>query len=108
MGGKGNEGVAGQVRQLSDTDRLRRTDLCRTEQNHVRIGQECLGNFVAASLDGVTEAAATAKRCPPIFEFYHERTGQDGVSDLQLHVAVFRRGQGSQERKIIAIFWTGW
>ena len=40
MGGKGNEGVAGQVRQLQGSIRLCRTDLCCAEQNHIRICEE--------------------------------------------------------------------
>ena len=38
IGGKGNEGVSGQVKQTPGASRLCGTDLCDTEQNAVRRG----------------------------------------------------------------------
>ena len=67
MGGKGNEGVAGQVRQL--TGSIGYVELIYAVQNKITYGsvRNASGNFVAASLDGVTEAAATAKTMPADF-----------------------------------------
>ena len=67
MGGKGNEGVAGQVRQL--TGSIGYVELIYAVQNKITYGsvKNAAGNFVAASLDGVTEAAASAKTMPADF-----------------------------------------
>jgi len=67
MGGKGNEGVAGQVRQL--TGSIGYVELIYAVQNKITYGsvRNASGNFVGASLDGVTEAAATAKTMPADF-----------------------------------------
>jgi len=67
MGGKGNEGVAGQVRQLSGS--IGYVELIYAVQNKITYGsvKNAAGNFVAASLDGVTEAAASAKTMPADF-----------------------------------------
>ncbi len=67
MGGKGNEGVAGQVRQLSGS--IGYVELIYAVQNKITYGsvRNAAGNFVTASLDGVTEAAASAKTMPADF-----------------------------------------
>jgi phosphate transport system substrate-binding protein len=67
MGGKGNEGVAGQVRQLSGS--IGYVELIYAVQNKIAYGsvKDAAGNFVKASLDGVTEAAASAKAMPADF-----------------------------------------
>jgi phosphate transport system substrate-binding protein len=67
MGGKGNEGVAGQVRQLPGS--IGYVELIYAVQNKITYGsvRNAAGNFVAASLDGVTEAAASAKAMPADF-----------------------------------------
>jgi phosphate transport system substrate-binding protein len=67
MGGKGNEGVAGQIRQLSGS--IGYVELIYAVQNKITYGsvRNAAGNFVTASLDGVTEAAASAKTMPADF-----------------------------------------
>jgi len=67
MGGKGNEGVAGQVRQLQGS--IGYVELIYAVQNQIAYGsvRNAAGNFVKASLDGVTEAAASAKAMPADF-----------------------------------------
>ena len=67
MGGKGNEGVAGQVRQLMGS--IGYVELIYAVQNKITYGsvRNAAGNFVTASLDGVTEAAASAKTMPADF-----------------------------------------
>jgi phosphate transport system substrate-binding protein len=67
VGGKGNEGVAGQVRQLQGS--IGYVELIYAVENKITYGsvQNAAGNFVKASLDGVTEAAASAKSMPADF-----------------------------------------
>ena len=67
MGGKGNEGVAGQVRQLQGS--IGYVELIYAVQNKITYGsvRNAAGNFVTATLDGVTEAAASAKVMPADF-----------------------------------------
>jgi phosphate transport system substrate-binding protein len=61
LGGKGNEGVAGQIRQLEGS--IGYVELIYAVENKITYGsvKNAAGNFVKASLDGVTEAAASAK-----------------------------------------------
>lgn len=67
MGGKGNEGVAGLIRQLSGS--IGYVELIYAVQNNIPYGsvRNSSGNFVKASLDGVTAAAASAPKMPPDF-----------------------------------------
>ena len=67
MGGKGNEGVAGQIRQLEGS--IGYVELIYAVQNKISYGsvKNAAGNFVQASLDGVTEAAASVKMMPADF-----------------------------------------
>jgi phosphate transport system substrate-binding protein len=67
VGGKGNEGVAGQIRQLQGA--IGYVELIYAEQNKIAYGavKNAAGNFVKASLDGVTEAAASAPKMPADF-----------------------------------------
>ena len=61
VGGKGNEGVSGYIRQLPGA--IGYVELIYALQNHINFGsvQNADGKFVKASIDGVTAAAATAK-----------------------------------------------
>jgi phosphate transport system substrate-binding protein len=67
MGGKGNEGVAGQIRQL--TGSIGYVELIYAVQNKIPYGsvKNASGNFVKASLESVTEAAASVKSMPADF-----------------------------------------
>jgi len=67
MGGKGNEGVAGLIRQLSGS--IGYVELIYAVQNNIPYGsvRNSSGNFVKASLAGVTAAAASAPKMPPDF-----------------------------------------
>jgi phosphate transport system substrate-binding protein len=67
LGGKGNEGVAGQIRQLKGA--IGYVELIYAVQNNISYGsvQNAAGNFVKASLDGVTEAAGSVKTMPADF-----------------------------------------
>jgi phosphate transport system substrate-binding protein len=67
VGGKGNEGVAGQVRQLQGS--IGYVELIYAVQNKISYGavKNAAGNFVKATLEGVTEAAASAPSMPADF-----------------------------------------
>jgi phosphate transport system substrate-binding protein len=67
MGGKGNEGVAGFIRQLSGS--IGYVELIYAVQNNIPYGsvRNSSGVFVKASLDGVTAAAASAPKMPVDF-----------------------------------------
>src|SRR6202035_6085572 len=61
IGAKGNEGVAGMVRQMPGT--IGYVELIYALQNHISFGEvkNASGKWVKASIEGVTAAAATAK-----------------------------------------------
>jgi phosphate transport system substrate-binding protein len=67
VGGKGNEGVAGQVRQLQGS--IGYVELIYAVQNKISYGllKNASGNFVKATLETVTEAAASAPSMPADF-----------------------------------------
>ena len=68
VGGKGNEGVAGLVKQTPGS--IGYVELIYAKQNNIDYGsvQNMEGEFVVASLDSVTAAAAVAaKQMPPDF-----------------------------------------
>jgi phosphate transport system substrate-binding protein len=64
VGGKGNPGVAGLVRQLPGA--IGYVELLYALQNHISYGEikNAAGNWVKASIDGVTAAAASIKQMP--------------------------------------------
>ena len=64
IGGKGNEGVAGYIRQLPGS--IGYVELIYAMQNHISFGEvkNPAGNWVKASIAGVTEAAASVKQMP--------------------------------------------
>ncbi len=67
LGGKGNEGVAGQIRQLEGS--IGYIELIYAVQNSIPYGsvKNAAGDFVKASLDSVTAAAASMKAMPADF-----------------------------------------
>jgi phosphate transport system substrate-binding protein len=67
LGGKGNEGVAGSIRQLSGA--IGYVELIYAVQNKIAYGsvRNSAGAFVKASLEGVTAAAASAPKMPDDF-----------------------------------------
>jgi len=64
VGGSKNEGVAGLVRQLPGA--IGYVELIYALQNHIQFGdvKNAAGNWVKASIEGVTEAAASIKSMP--------------------------------------------
>jgi phosphate transport system substrate-binding protein len=67
MGGKGNEGVSGYIRQLEGS--IGYVELIYALQNNIPYGsvKNSAGNFVKASLESVTAAAASAPKMPADF-----------------------------------------
>jgi phosphate transport system substrate-binding protein len=67
MGGKGNEGVAGMIRQLQGS--IGYVELIYALQNKISFGtvRNASGNFVKASLESVTACAASAPKMPADF-----------------------------------------
>src|SRR5215470_14677692 len=67
MGGKGNEGVAGLIRQLPGS--IGYVELIYAVQNKIPYGvvRNSSGNFVKGSLESVTAAAASAPKMPADF-----------------------------------------
>jgi phosphate transport system substrate-binding protein len=67
LGGKGNEGVAGMIRQMQGA--MGYVELIYAVQNNIPYGtvKNAAGNFVKGSLESVTAAAASVKSMPPDF-----------------------------------------
>jgi len=67
LGGKGNEGVAGSIRQLQGS--IGYVELIYALQNKITFGsvRNAAGVFLKASLDGVTAAAASVPKMPADF-----------------------------------------
>jgi phosphate transport system substrate-binding protein len=67
LGGKGNEGVAGMIRQMQGS--IGYIELIYAIQNKIPYGvvKNAAGNFVKASLESVTAAAASAPKMPADF-----------------------------------------
>jgi phosphate transport system substrate-binding protein len=67
LAGKGNEGVAGMIRGLPGA--IGYVELIYAVQNNISYGsvKNSAGNFVKASLDSVTAAAASSPKMPPDF-----------------------------------------
>ncbi len=67
MGGKGNEGVSGMIRQLQGS--IGYVELIYAMQNNIQYGsvKNSSGAFVKASLESVTAAAASAPKMPADF-----------------------------------------
>jgi phosphate transport system substrate-binding protein len=68
LGAKGNEGVAGQVKQLPGT--IGYVELAYAHQNKLPVAEikNNAGNFIAPAIDSITEALASAK-VPDDFRF---------------------------------------
>lgn len=67
VGGKGNEGVAGMIRQMEGA--FGYVELIYAVQNNISFGsvKNAAGDFVKASLDSTTAAAASVKQMPADF-----------------------------------------
>jgi len=103
VGGKGNEGVAGLVRQLPGA--IGYVELIYALQNKISFGEvkNAAGNWEKASIEGVTEAAASIKTMPADYHLDHRRSRRQLLSHLQLHLSADSgscggclKGQGHQ------------
>ena len=67
LGNKGNEGVSGLIRQMSGS--IGYVELIYAVQNNIPYGsvRNSAGNFIKASLESVSAAAASAPKMPPDF-----------------------------------------
>jgi phosphate transport system substrate-binding protein len=67
LGAKGNEGVAGMIRQMDGA--FGYLELIYAAQNHIPFGtvKNAAGSWVKASLEGTTAAAASVKNMPADF-----------------------------------------
>ena len=94
-------------RSASCTGSIGYVELIYAVQNKIPYGsvQNAAGNFVKASLEGVTEAAAAAQEHAGRFScLHHQCAGQDGVPDLQFHLAADSgQSKDASKGKILAI-----
>jgi phosphate transport system substrate-binding protein len=108
IAGKGNEGVAGQIRQLQGS--IGYVELIYAAENKITYGsvKNAAGNFVKASLDGVTEAAASAKTMPA--DFRVSITNAPGKTAYPISsftwLLIPAQAQDAKKGKIIADFLT--
>ena len=87
LGGKGNEGVAGQVKQLPAPLAMWNWSTRTKTKCRYADMKNAAGNFVTPSLDSVTAALATAK-IPDDFRFSMVNApGRQGVSDCRRDLA---------------------
>ncbi len=86
VGGKGNEGVAGMIRNLPGS--MGYIELIYALQNKINYGsvKNSSGSFVKASLESTTAAAAGVKMPAGLPSIHHQPAGQDGLSHRQLHL----------------------
>jgi phosphate transport system substrate-binding protein len=86
LGGKGNEGVTGLVKQTPNA--IGYIELCGAEQHSLRQGSECCGKFRKGGFGRSNRCSRC--RCEEysgrLSRFDHERAGSKGLSDFQLHV----------------------
>ena len=107
IGQKGNEGIAGMVRQSPYS--FGYVELIYAVQNKMSYGlvRNSSGKFVKASTDGVTAAAAGAAKIDArrLSRLYHQRSRRGHLPDLQFHLAAdsepfHRSRQGKGPRRL--------
>ena len=100
LGGKGNEGVAGQVKQTPGA--IGYVELIYAKQNKMPYAdvKNAAGKFVKASLDSVTAAMATAQ-IPDDFRFSMiNAAGRGSLSDRRRDLAAgLRTAKGRRQRQ---------
>lgn len=106
IGGKGNEGVAGLVRQMPGA--IGYVELIYALQNHIAYGsmRNAAGNWVKASIQGVTDAAATVKTMPADFRVsITNAPGKDAypISSFT-YLLIPAHGQDAAKTKVIKDF----
>ncbi len=103
VGGKGNEGVAGLVRQMPGA--IGYVELIYALQNHITFGsvKNASGNWVKASIAGVTEAASSVKSMPA--DYRVSITNAPGANAYPIssftYLLVPTSGSNEENRKIL-------
>jgi phosphate transport system substrate-binding protein len=103
VGGKGNEGVAGLVRQLPGA--IGYVELIYALQNKIAFGsvKNVAGNFITASIQGVTEAAASVKQMPA--DYRVSITNAPGANAYPIssftYLLIPVKGANSQNRTVL-------
>ena len=103
VGGKSNDGVAGLVRQLPGS--IGYVELIYALQNHITFGavKNAAGNWVTASIQGVTEAAASIKQMPA--DYRVSITNAPGANAYPIssftYLLIPKTGNNAQNRKVI-------
>jgi phosphate transport system substrate-binding protein len=108
LGGKGNEGVAGLVRQMDGA--IGYIELIYALQNKISFGpvKNAAGNFVRASLDSTTAAASSVEKMPADFRIsITNASGKDAypISSFT-YLLVPVQWQDAQKRQAIVDFLT--
>jgi phosphate transport system substrate-binding protein len=106
LGGKGNEQVAGTIRQ--EEGAIGYIELIYALQNNITFGsvRNAEGNFLKASLDGVTAAAASVPNLPPDFRIsITNAPGKDAypISSFT-YLLIPEQSKDSAKGKILADF----
>ncbi len=103
VGGKGNEGVAGLVRQMPGA--IGYVELIFALQNKITYGavKNAAGNWVSASIAGVTEAAASVKSMPA--DFRVSITNAPGANSYPIssftYLLIPVQGSNAENRKVL-------
>ena len=103
VGGKGNEGVAGLVRQLPGA--IGYVELIYALQNHIAFGsvKNVAGNWVKASIEGVTEAASSVKSMPA--DYRVSITNAPGANAYPIssftYLLIPTEGSNAENRKVL-------
>ena len=109
LGGKGNEGVTGLVKQTPGS--IGYVELAYANQNKLAVAalKNKDGNFVEASIESTTAAAAGVASMPADFRVsITERRGQGRLPDRRLHLPARlqgpkrrREGQGARQLPLV-------
>ena len=103
VGGKGNEGVAGLVRQMPGA--IGYVELIYALQNHIAYGEvkNASGNWVKASIEGVTDAAASLKSMPA--DYRVSITNAPGANSYPIssftYLLIPESGSNAENRKVL-------
>lgn len=103
VGGKGNEGVAGLVRQMPGA--IGYVELIYALQNKITFGavKNAAGNWITASIQGVTDAAAGVKSMPA--DYRVSITNAPGANAYPIssftYLLIPKEGKNAENRKVM-------
>ncbi len=109
LGGKGNEGVAGLVRQMDGA--IGYVELIYASQTKIAFGpvKNAAGNFVKASLDSTTAAAASVKNMPADFRIsITNAAGKDAYPISSFTYLLVPAKWQDQAKKIDMVLFLNW